>query len=173
MSRASNANSGAAAWRRLTAIAASLALASAAALCSCTAHAASASTTAPSLGATGSPAARSAIQPAATAPAATTPPPAATVYTGPVPTSPGSGTLTATGANAAKRQPAKSEISTLAIVIAALGALLLLACAAWALARRRAYEPRWWLSLQHSLAEAGYRTSSTWAEFSDWARRGE
>jgi len=59
-----------------------------------------------------------------------------------------------------------------AIVIAALAALLALACAAWALARRRAYEPRWWLSLRHALAEAGFRASATWAEFTDWLRLG-
>jgi hypothetical protein len=59
-----------------------------------------------------------------------------------------------------------------AIVIAALAALLVLACAAWALARRRAYEPRWWLSLRHALAEAGFRASATWAEFTDWLRLG-
>jgi hypothetical protein len=57
-------------------------------------------------------------------------------------------------------------------VIAALGALLLLGCAAWALARRRAIEPHWWLSLRHSMAEAGYRMSATWSEFTDWARLG-
>ena len=64
------------------------------------------------------------------------------------------------------------QISALAIVIAAVGAALVLACAAWGLARRRAVEPRWWLSFQHTTAEAGYRASSTWAEFTDWARLG-
>jgi hypothetical protein len=64
------------------------------------------------------------------------------------------------------------HISTLAIVIAAIGALLALACAAWGLARRRAVEPHWWLSFQHAIAEARYRASATWAEFTDWARRG-
>ena len=43
---------------------------------------------------------------------------------------------------------------------------------ALALARRRAYEPRWWLSLRHALAEAGFRASATWAEFTDWLRLG-
>jgi hypothetical protein len=64
------------------------------------------------------------------------------------------------------------HISTLAIVIAAIGALLALACAAWGLARRRAVEPHWWLSFQHAIAEARYRASASWAEFTDWARRG-
>jgi len=64
------------------------------------------------------------------------------------------------------------DISTLAIVIAAIGASLALACAAWGLARRRAVEPHWWLSVQHAIAEARYRASATWAEFTDWARLG-
>jgi hypothetical protein len=64
------------------------------------------------------------------------------------------------------------HISALAIVIAALGALLVLGCAAWALMRRRAFEPHWWLAMRHSMAEAGYRTSATWAEFTDWLRLG-
>ena len=58
------------------------------------------------------------------------------------------------------------------IVVAALAALLALGCAAWGLARRRAFEPRWWLSLRHAMAEAGFRASATWAEFADWVRMG-
>jgi hypothetical protein len=57
-------------------------------------------------------------------------------------------------------------------VIAVLAALLVLACAAWALARRSAFEPRWLLSLRHAMAEAGFRASATWSEFADWARLG-
>jgi hypothetical protein len=64
------------------------------------------------------------------------------------------------------------HISALAIVIAAVGASLALACAAWGLARRRAVEPHWWLSFQHTMAEARHRASATWAEFTDWARLG-
>jgi hypothetical protein len=47
-----------------------------------------------------------------------------------------------------------------------------LACLAWALARTLAFEPHWTLSLRHAVAEAGFRASATWAEFSDWARLG-
>ncbi len=64
------------------------------------------------------------------------------------------------------------HISTEAIVLAAIAALLLLACAIWAFARSRAYEPHWLLSLRHAMAEAGFRMSATWAEFSDWVRLG-
>ena len=66
----------------------------------------------------------------------------------------------------------KRQVGTPAIVIAALAALVALACAAWALARHRAYEPHWWLSLRHAMAEAGFRVSATWAEVTDWARLG-
>jgi hypothetical protein len=67
---------------------------------------------------------------------------------------------------------AGTHLSTGAIVIAALAALLALGCAAWAIARRRALEPRWWLSLRHAIAEARFRVSATWAEFADWVRLG-
>jgi hypothetical protein len=64
------------------------------------------------------------------------------------------------------------HVSTEAIVLAAIAALLLLACAAWAFARSRAYEPHWLVSIRHAMAEAGFRASATWAEFTDWARIG-
>jgi len=63
-------------------------------------------------------------------------------------------------------------LSTGAIVLAAVAVLLVLACLGWALARRRAFEPHWLLSLRHAMAEAGFRASATWAEFSDWVRLG-
>jgi hypothetical protein len=65
-----------------------------------------------------------------------------------------------------------THVSTEAIVLAAIAALAVLACAAWAFARARAYEPQWMVSLSHSMAEAGFRVSATWAEFWDWARLG-
>jgi hypothetical protein len=78
--------------------------------------------------------------------------------------------------NASARTRARSKpsgkLSTAAIVVAAVAALLALGCAAWGLARRRAFEPHWLLSLRHAMAEAGFRTSATWAEFADWARLG-
>lgn len=65
-----------------------------------------------------------------------------------------------------------THVSTEAIVLAAIAALAVLACVVWAFARSRAYEPQWMLSLSHSMAEAGFRVSATWAEFWDWARLG-
>jgi hypothetical protein len=65
-----------------------------------------------------------------------------------------------------------TRLSTGALVLAVLGALLALGCIVWVLARWLALEPRWTVSLMHSLREASYRGSATWAEFSDWARLG-
>ncbi len=64
------------------------------------------------------------------------------------------------------------HISAAAIALAAVAILVLLATAAWAFAKSRAYEPRWLLSLRHALAETGYRTSAAWAEFQDWVKLG-
>jgi cobalamin biosynthesis Mg chelatase CobN len=75
-------------------------------------------------------------------------------------------------ARAHARAKPSSKLSTAAIVVAIVAALLALGCAAWGLARRRAFEPHWLLSLRHAMAEAGFRTSATWAEFADWARLG-
>jgi hypothetical protein len=67
---------------------------------------------------------------------------------------------------------AATHVSHEAIALAAAGALVVLACLLWALARVVALEPRWTLSVRHAIAEAGFRASATWAEFSDWARLG-
>jgi hypothetical protein len=77
------------------------------------------------------------------------------------------------GAAVSVAQPTHSSgISTAAIIVAVIAALLALACAAWGLASMQAFEPRWTRSLRHAVAEAGFRASATWAEFSDWARLG-
>ena len=65
-----------------------------------------------------------------------------------------------------------TSLSASAIALAAAAALLILGCAAWAIARRRAFEPRWTLAVRHAMAEAGFRASATWAEFVDWLRLG-
>ena len=64
------------------------------------------------------------------------------------------------------------KLSGAAIAIAAVAALLVVACLVWAIARQRAFEPRWVLSMRHAIAEAGFRASATWAEFVDWLRLG-
>jgi hypothetical protein len=75
------------------------------------------------------------------------------------------------GARSSPRHSSRG-LSTGAIVIAVAAGLLALGCAAWAVARRRALEPRWSLTLRHELAEASFRASATWAEFTDWVRLG-
>jgi hypothetical protein len=75
-----------------------------------------------------------------------------------------------TGNHAPRR--ASSSTSTAAIVLAILALLLALGAAAWGIARWQAYEPRWTVSMRHAMAEAGFRASSTWAEFTDWVRLG-
>jgi cytochrome b len=62
--------------------------------------------------------------------------------------------------------------STAAIALAALAALLALGCIGWALVRLTSFEPRWAQSVRHAMAEAAFRASATWAEFSDWVRLG-
>ncbi|HEY2217171.1 MAG TPA: hypothetical protein VGH21_06725 [Solirubrobacteraceae bacterium] len=129
-----------------------------------------------------------ATTPAASTAAATTPP----ATPGATPASPAPGATPATSVPAsttpqealakltqaktdtaqAKKSKGDRPLSTGAIVIAALAALLILACIGWALARRRAFEPHWLLSLRHAMAEAGFRASATWSEFADWARLG-
>jgi hypothetical protein len=65
-----------------------------------------------------------------------------------------------------------THLSTAALVLAILGALLALGAIVWALARWLALEPHWTVSLMYSLREASSRASATWAEFSDWVRLG-
>jgi hypothetical protein len=96
---------------------------------------------------------------------AATPPPTAT-------NAPVGGVRGSTAKAAAGSNRGSSRISTPALLLAALAALLALGCAIWSVARLQAFEPRWTLSLRHTLAEAGFRASATWAEFSDWARLG-
>jgi hypothetical protein len=114
--------------------------------------------------------------PAGALPGATTSAPGATTPTTPAattPTTPGAATATGAAARAhATASKGDRPLSTGAIVIAALAALLVLACLAWALARRSVFEPHWLLSLRHAIAEAGFRASATWSEFADWARLG-
>jgi hypothetical protein len=68
--------------------------------------------------------------------------------------------------------PHSTHASAVAIALAALGAVLVLVCAAWAATRLLVLEPHWTLSLRHAAAEAGVRLSATWAELGDWARLG-
>jgi hypothetical protein len=112
----------------------------------------------------------------ATVSTATTPPVAGVRATGAgaggTPTAPAATTTAQTSNAKAKADKGDRPLSTGAIVIAALAALLVLGCVVWALARSSAFEPHWLLALRHSMAEAGFRASATWSEFADWARLG-
>jgi hypothetical protein len=107
-----------------------------------------------------------------TTPAATTPATAAAPAGGLAASTATTLTSTQGGKSQAKKDKGDRPLSTGAIVIAALALLLLLGCVAWALARRRAFEPHWLLALRHAIGEAGFRASATWSEFADWARLG-
>jgi hypothetical protein len=56
------------------------------------------------------------------------------------------------------------------LLLASFGGLLALAAASAGIARWRGLRPRWAQAWNHSWREAGFRTSSTWAEFVDWVR---
>jgi len=58
------------------------------------------------------------------------------------------------------------------VALAVLGGLVALALLAWGLVRLFAWEPRWLASARHAIAEAGWRTSGAWEDFTDWLRRG-
>jgi predicted acyltransferase len=91
----------------------------------------------------------------------------------PMPQLPAAVTVTVdTAAHTLANTPHSSHASGGAIALAALGVVLVLACAAWAATRMLALEPHWTLSLRHAAAEAGVRLSATWAELGDWARLG-
>jgi hypothetical protein len=109
--------------------------------------------------------------PAAGASTATIPPAASTPATS-TPVTPSAIAAAPKSAAQGKAGTGDRPLSTGAIVIAVLAALLVLACAAWALARSSAFEPHWLLLLRHAMAEAGFRASATWSEFADWARLG-
>ena len=116
--------------------------------------------------------------PTTTVPPVTTPP-ATTTQTAPVvpsattPTTPTTATAPAPGAT----QPAAAtagerDRTPLVIALIAIGALVLLALLVWSLARMRGWDPPWFARMRHGWGEAGFRTTSTWSEFTDWLRLG-
>jgi hypothetical protein len=107
--------------------------------------------------------------PGATTPAPSPTPPAS-VPSGSITKS--GGMVTVSSAPPTGHATGHEGLSAGEIAIAGVAALLILGCAAWAIARRRALEPRAILSLRHAIAEAGLRASTTWAEFTDWLRLG-
>ena len=111
-----------------------------------------------------------------TATGAATQPPATTTI------APNATTTAATPAPAPTPAPAAAATQTaptstsshkgarLALIVVA--ALLLMLLALWAFARWWAWEPHWLARWRHATAEAGWRASAAWAEFTDWLRLG-
>lgn len=116
------------------------------------------------------------VAPSSTSTAGTTPTPTSTPTIQSTATTPATsvpGTTVHSSTVVVARKPSKpTHLSTGALLLAILGALLVLACLAWGIGRWLALEPRWTVAFTHSLREASYRGSATWAEFSDWARLG-
>jgi hypothetical protein len=118
--------------------------------------------TAPPPAATGPPSA------GAPAPAAAQPPP--TPGAAPTP-APDIAAHDAIGTAARSTEPATDAPFPL-IALAVLAGLMALGLAAFGLVRWRAWEPAWAERLRHAAGEAGWRASSTWAEFTDFVRFG-
>ncbi|MFP5363268.1 MAG: hypothetical protein ACLGI5_11135 [Thermoleophilia bacterium] len=102
------------------------------------------------------------------APAAAQPPP--TPATAPTP-APDVASRDAIAAAARSTQTA-NEAPFVLIALAALAGLLALATLIFGLVRWRAWEPAWADRFRHTAGEAGWRASSTWAEFADFVRLG-
>ena len=58
------------------------------------------------------------------------------------------------------------------VLLAVLAGLGLLLGLIWALGRFLAFDPPWLAAGRHATAEAGWRASASWAEFTDWVRLG-
>ncbi len=78
----------------------------------------------------------------------------------------------AIAAQAASTDSGADDTPAPLVLLAIIGALLLLAAAAWGSARWWAWEPAWVSRFKHAGAEAGWRSSASWAEFRDWLRFG-
>jgi hypothetical protein len=112
---------------------------------------------------------------AATPPAsATTEPPATSQPAAPAASQPAPAATTppaAPAAGAAPAAPAAADDSVPVALIVA-GALVALILVLWGMARWWAWEPSWLVRWRHATAEAGWRASAAWAEFTDWLRLG-
>src|SRR4051794_33758307 len=78
----------------------------------------------------------------------------------------------AIGAAAVKHHDDGSGVPAALVALAVVLGLLAVGALAWALTRWLAWEPPWLVRARHAGAEAGWRASATWAEFTDWVRLG-
>jgi hypothetical protein len=100
--------------------------------------------------------------------AATQPP--ATTTIAPNATTTAATPATTTAPAPATQSTASHKGARLALIV--IGALLVMLLALWAFARWWAWEPHWLARWRHATAEAGWRASAAWAEFTDWLRLG-
>lgn len=104
--------------------------------------------------------------------------PAAPTTPGAAPAPPGTTNAADAAADGAIAQAAERDAETGGdapaplLVLAIVGGAIALGLLLWGLIRWLAYEPRWLVASRHATAEAGWRTSGAWADFSDWLRRG-
>ena len=108
------------------------------------------------------------------APATTTTPP---VTTQTAPAAPAATTPTTPAPAQTSTQPAATgtherDRTPLVVTLIAAGALVLLTLLLWGWARMRGWDPGWVARVRHGWREAGFRTMSTWSEFTDWLRLG-
>jgi hypothetical protein len=75
-------------------------------------------------------------------------------------------------ASTTQAQPAADDGREVPLGLIVAGAILLAALALWGFARWWAWEPPWLARWRHATAEAGWRASAAWAEFTDWLRLG-
>jgi hypothetical protein len=73
---------------------------------------------------------------------------------------------------ASKRDSSDAGIPAPLVALAIIAVLMMLAALLYGLARWWAWEPDWLVRARHAGAEAGWRASSSWAEFLDWVRLG-
>jgi len=104
--------------------------------------------------------------------AATQPPATTTIAPSPTTTAaaPAPVPVPATTTAPATQSSASHKGARLALIVVA--ALLVMLLALWAFARWWAWEPHWLARWRHATAEAGWRASAAWAEFTDWLRLG-
>jgi hypothetical protein len=108
-----------------------------------------------------------AVTPPQTAPAATTP---TTTAVPPVSSAPAPAATAPVQPAAAA--PRDRDRTPLLVALVAAGALLLLALLLWGWTRMRGWDPVWVARSRHAWGEAGFRSTSTWSEFTDWLRLG-
>jgi cobalamin biosynthesis Mg chelatase CobN len=108
--------------------------------------------------------------PAATDTGATTQPPATTTIAPNAPQTAATPAPAPAATQAATQSESSHRGARLALLV--LAALVVILLALWAAARWWAWEPHWLVRWRHATAEAGWRASAAWAEFTDWLRLG-